>query len=107
MGSGNPKHKKKITQTKPMGVRQASAKCCVANCSVDGSHGLALSNVEEYSSKLNWTLDLKKKSKRVYLCKKHYKEYKKLKNKDEKYTKFKDFGSSKRPGKDKPHYMLE
>ncbi len=108
MPSSNPKHKKKMTSVQDMGIKKVKISCSVTSCSSEGAHKLAASNLEGYLSKLNWTLNIdKKKSKRASLCKKHYKEYKKLKNKDEKYTKFRDFGHHTKPTKDKSHSFLE
>ncbi len=108
MPSSNPKHRKKVTQSKDMGLKKAQDTCSVSGCSLEGSHHLAASNLEGYMTKLKWTLSTdKKKSKRAALCKKHYKQYKKLKNKDEKYTKFRDFGPKSAPKREKSHNFLE
>ncbi len=107
MPKANPKHQKRNVSTTPMGTSKAAKKCSVKTCSTDASHNLASSNIEGYTSQLGWSIDIEKKVRRIALCKKHYKQYKKLKNKDEKYTRFKDFGPSKGQGKQKSHAFME
>ena len=103
----NPKHMKKITETKPMGLKSAKENCSVKGCSEEVSHHLAISNLEGYLGTLNWELNVdQKKNSRGALCKKHHKEYKKLKDKDDKWVNYKQF-DAKKPTKDKPHYFLE
>jgi hypothetical protein len=108
MPSSNPKHRKKISTSTKMGVKKTKEKCSVSDCTIEGTHHLAAANLEGYLTKLNWTL--KKdgaKSKRIALCKKHYKLYKKLKNKDEKYSQYKNFGAKRPPKREKSHNFLE
>ena len=108
MPSQNPKHNKKVTATKEMGLKKKSSSCIISGCTSESSHNLAASNLEGYLTKLKWTLDIDKtKTKRASLCKKHYKEYKKLKNVDEKYTRIRDIGNKKAPKREKSHSFLE
>ena len=107
MPSSNPKHRKKMSSTKGMGVKGPSQACFVGTCSKEASNHVAQSNIDAYQKQLKWTLDLPKKTKRIALCKKHYKEYKKLKKKEEKYTQFRDFGPKKMPKHGQSHKFLE
>ena len=108
MPSKNPKHKKKITQTKPMGLKSSKESCYVSGCTLQATHHIAQSNLEAYLPKLTWKLDqTKKKTRKVGLCKKHNKEYKKLKDKDEKYSKFKEYNPIKPPKREKSHNYME
>jgi hypothetical protein len=105
----NPKHMKKATQEKPMGVKRELDKCMVKGCTEQAEHHIAASNLDNYMGELKWELTVstdQKKTPRGGLCKKHYKDYKKLVDKDEKYTKIKTFDSQK-PYRDKPHINLE
>ena len=93
MPGPNPKHNKPIDQTSPMGIKHEGAKCSVTGCSEIGMHSLNIQNIEGYLTKLNLKLtEEATKTKKVVLCKKHFKDYKKEKDKDEKYLKIKDFG---------------
>ena len=108
MPKANPKHKKKLKNDTVMGVKAAKENCHVEGCISDAQHHLSLTNLSEYLSKLNWNLSTANKSKaRVALCKKHYKKYKKLADDNEKFSRFKDFGSKKREKQGKAHYFLE
>ena len=108
MPSQNPKHRKKITQTKPMGIKSAKETCYVSGCTLEATHHIAQSNLEGYLSKLNWKLKTNnKKTRKVGLCKKHHKLYKKLKDKDEKFSKDRDFGPKKPPKREKSHNYME
>lgn len=108
MPSSNPKHQKKKSTTKEMGVSRGTESCSISGCTQEGAHHVSTINLEGYMDKLKWSLNIdKKKTKRATLCKKHYKEYKKLKNKDEKFSNFRDFGSNKKPSRDKSHAFLE
>jgi hypothetical protein len=109
MPSQNPKHNKKPEQTQPMGIRHESLKCNVQDCSEMGAHSLTYSNLEGYTSKLGFKFNVDTaKVKKIELCKKHFKMYKKLKDKDERYTKFKDFGpGGKSPRPDKIQKFME
>ena len=107
MPSSNPKHRKKISQTKGMGRKGPSQNCFVGGCSKEASNHVAKSNIDTYQKQLKWTLDLPKKTKRIALCKNHHKEYKKLKKKDEKQTQYRDFGPKKKPKNSISHKFLE
>ena len=108
MPSKNPKHLKKLTQTKPMGLKSAKETCYVLGCTLQVTHHIAQSNLEGCLSKLTWKLkQSNKKTRKVGLCKKHNKEYKKLKEKDEKYSKFRDFGPKRPPKREKSHNYME
>ncbi len=107
MPGHNPKHNKKPEQTKPMGVKHEVAKCGVENCNEESAHSLSFQQIDEYISKLNFKFKTDpEKSKHVGLCKHHYKEYKKLKDKDEKLLRVKEFGSKDVSKREKPHYEL-
>ncbi len=107
MPGPNPKHNKPIDQTSPMGVKHEGMKCSVVGCSETGMHSLSIQNIEGYLSKLNLKLNEEtSKTKKVILCKKHFKEYKKEKDKDEKYLKIKDFGNKKSERPPKPDKQM-
>ena len=101
MPSSNPKHRKVRATPEKMGLKKKAEQCLISGCSNAATHHLALINVTEYATKLHWTIDPKKKTRRAALCKKHYKEYKKQRDKDEKYTKMRDFNprNSSKPKK--------
>lgn len=104
----NPKHNKKIDQSVIMGAKAKVSKCSVVGCSQDADHHMSYQNLEGYLTQLGFTLtEESRKTHRVGLCKEHHKPFKKLKDKDEKYTRLKDFSKEQAPRKDKPHYMLE
>ncbi len=108
MPSKNPKHQKKITQTKPMGIKSSKETCYVSGCTLQATHHIAQSNLEGHLSKLTWKLkQSNKKTRKVALCKKHNKDYKKLKDKNEKYSKFRDFGPKRPPKREKSHNYME
>lgn len=110
MPKANPKHNKKLDQSTEMGMGKKAGKCSIVNCSQEAGHHFSLMNVESYLGTLNLTVNEEAtKTKRVGLCKEHYKGVKKLKDKDEKssYSKMKDLSKTKAPKKDKQHYFLE
>ena len=99
----NPKHKKPIDQTQPMGVKKAAEKCSVESCSESGMHSMSYQNLEGYLSKVGFKVrEEASKTKKVVLCKKHYKIFKKEKYKDEKLLKHKNFGDTKEYRPPKP-----
>lgn len=96
MPSYNPKHKKKRDPPPvKMGKKQKAEKCIVGSCGKSATHHVAFSNVSEYAKKLNWSVEKNKRTRRAALCKNHYREYKKLKKKDEKYQRMRDYGPPK------------
>lgn len=96
MPSYNPKHKKsQSTSPEKMGIKRKAETCLVGACGKAAEHHVAFANVSEYAQKLNWTIDRDKKTRRAALCKKHYREFKKLKKKDEKYQRMRDYGPPK------------
>jgi hypothetical protein len=107
MPKANPKHNKRKTLDSDMGVKKGVDRCNVENCSVTASNHLAFSNLEGYLKELKWTVVRGKRKTRAALCKKHYKEYKKLKGKEEKYANFKRLDSHKMPKPEKSHNFLE
>jgi hypothetical protein len=108
MPGPNPKHLKKVEQTKPMGLKHDHEKCNIQNCTEESAHSLSIQNLEGYIEKLGFKFNIDtKKNKRISLCKKHYKEYKKLKDKDDKYQNYRDFGAIKSNKRDKTHNFLE
>lgn len=108
MGGHNPKHNKKPDQSKPMGLKHEVAKCSIENCNEESAHSLSIQQIEEYSSKLNFKFKTDpEKTKRIGLCKQHFKDYKKVKDKDEKLLRVKEFGSKDIGKREKPHYDLQ
>ena len=110
MPSKNPKHKKTRPAADPkMGKKKTIDRCFISECNKPATHHEATSNVTKYGEKLNWKIDPKKKSHRAGLCKEHYKEFKKQRNKDEKYTRVRDFNpkNSPKPNNSPSHAFLE
>ena len=104
----NPKHRKKISQTAGMGEKKARDKCSVSMCTAVATTHMNMGAIEGMLSQLHWELKkTNKKSRRIGLCKKHNKAYKKIKDKDEKYSKFKNFGPNKIPKHEKTHAFME
>lgn len=97
MPSANPKHKKKRISPTKMGLKKQGETCFLENCTQMATHHISFRNITEYANKLKWNIDSKKKVKSVGLCKKHYKEYKKLKDKDSKYAPERNFNPKNTP----------
>ena len=107
MPGPNPKHKKPIDQTNPMGIKHDSVKCSVQGCSEIGMHSLSTQSSMTILNKLNLPVNEEtSKTKKVILCKKHFKEYKKEKDKEEKYLKTKNFGDKKLERPPKPDKQM-
>jgi len=99
MGKRNPKWNKKHANRhynrRKMGVSdQSSSKCSVDGCNKKKKRTISINSVSGYISKLGWKLEDANKRRKVSLCKKHYKEYSKLKKKEEKYKRMRDYGEA-------------
>ncbi|MHA1612445.1 MAG: hypothetical protein ACTSYU_10375 [Promethearchaeota archaeon] len=104
----NPKHRKTSNPPPQMGVKKRSEICSLMNCSSAVKQHIAKTNYEKYSDQLKWELKKSaRKAKKIGLCKEHYKGYKKLQKKEEKYKQYRDFGPGNKPKKYKSHAFME
>lgn len=96
MPSYNPKHKKaRDSVPLKMGIKKNTELCIVGSCGKNATHHVALTNVSAYAQKLKWDIEKQKRARRASLCKNHYREYKKLQKKEEKYQRMRDYGPPK------------
>ena len=104
----NPKHRKTSSPLPQMGTKKRSEICSLKNCSSAAKQHIAKINYEKFSEQLKWELKTSaRKTKKIGLCKDHYKVYKKLQKKEEKYTQYRDFGPGNKPKKYKSHAFME
>ncbi|WP_457556649.1 hypothetical protein [Candidatus Harpocratesius sp.] len=108
MPKQNPKHRKPITDLPKMGIKKSTGTCGVDKCSNQIKQHVAKANIDKYSSQLKWELKGSvKKTRKIGLCKEHYKQYRKIQKKEEKFTRPRDFGLEKKPSKYKSNVFLE
>lgn len=104
----NPKHKKTNSPEPKMGVKRESQICDLNNCSSKVKQHIAKTNYEKYAQELKWELKTRaSKSRKIGLCKDHYKDYKKYQKKDDKLTKYRDFDGNNKPSRYKSNAFLE
>ena len=89
----NKKHAKRHYGDKKIGkTGEESTRCSVKGCNKKKKRTLSRNSVSKVVTKLDWTLDTDKKARKVSLCKNHYKDYSKVKKKEDKYKKMRDYG---------------
>ena len=120
MPKKNPKHIPKASnltlspRLKKRPIPEASTKkplsktCQIKGCTKESIHTLSLTEYEPSIKKMGLTIKAQKGARRFNICKDHYKDVKKARKKDEKYSKPQfESRSQKMPKREKIQSFLE
>lgn len=106
MPKKNPKENRKVPQQLPNPKKEEKAEgaksqtCDVFGCDEQVAHSITKDNVQTQISELNLKFKDRASGKKIGICKKHYKQITKLKNKEEKLFKPSLFGKGAQQKRD-------